>query len=86
MQRYIHGTNERKIGKVNGKEILSCEYDEITTLEGIENSLIITKDGKKVQKDYLKLLQMRFRLRSFPYWILLLQDRDCRRLIWRVLC
>lgn len=32
---------------LDGKEILPCEYDEITTLNGIENSLILTKDGKK---------------------------------------
>ena len=32
---------------LDGKEILPCEYDEITTLTGIENSLILTKDNKK---------------------------------------
>ena len=32
---------------LEGKEILPCEYEEITTLDGIENSLILTKDGKK---------------------------------------
>ena len=32
---------------LDGKEILPCEYDEITALDGIENSLILTKDGKK---------------------------------------
>lgn len=30
----------------NGKELLSTEYDEITVLEGIANSIIIKKDGK----------------------------------------
>ena len=30
----------------NGKELLPIEYDEITTLDGMENSLIIKKDGK----------------------------------------
>ena len=32
---------------LEGKEVLSCEYDEITTLDGIENSLILVKDNKK---------------------------------------
>lgn len=31
---------------LNGKELLSAEYDEITVLDGIENSIIIKKDGK----------------------------------------
>lgn len=31
---------------LNGKELLSTEYDEITVLDGIENSIIIKKDGK----------------------------------------
>lgn len=31
---------------LTGKEILPAEYDEITTLKGIENSIIIKKDGK----------------------------------------
>lgn len=30
----------------NGKNILSCEYDDIYTLKGIENSLIIEKNGQ----------------------------------------
>lgn len=30
----------------SGKEILSCEYDNIDVLQGVENSLIIEKDGK----------------------------------------
>ena len=30
----------------NGKELLPIEYDEITTLDGMENSIIIKKDGK----------------------------------------
>lgn len=30
----------------NGKELLPTEYDEITVLEGIANSIIIKKDGK----------------------------------------
>ncbi len=32
---------------LDGKEILAIEYDNITTLKGIENSIIIEKDGKK---------------------------------------
>lgn len=37
-----------KFGLINldGKEILPCEYDSITTLRGIKNSIIIKKDGK----------------------------------------
>lgn len=37
-----------KYGLINleGKEIVSCEYEEIKALEGIENSLLITKEGK----------------------------------------
>ena len=31
---------------LNGKELLPSEYDEITLLEGISNSVIIKKDGK----------------------------------------
>lgn len=36
-----------KYGLVNleGKEILSCEYDEITLLPGVENAILISKDG-----------------------------------------
>ena len=30
----------------NGKELLPIEYDEITTLDGMENSIIIKKDEK----------------------------------------
>lgn len=30
----------------NGKEVLPAEYDEIVTLEGTENSILIKKDGK----------------------------------------
>jgi len=30
---------------LNGKEILNCEYDNIYTLKGIENSLILIKEG-----------------------------------------
>lgn len=29
-----------------GREILNCEYDKITAMPGIENSIIIEKDGK----------------------------------------
>ena len=41
----------RKDGKyglidLNGKKLIPTEYDEITTLKGIENSIIIKKDGK----------------------------------------
>jgi len=32
---------------LNGKEVLPAEYEEITVLEGIANSIIIKKDGKK---------------------------------------
>lgn len=37
-----------KYGVINlsGKELLSCEYDEIVALEGIKNALKISKDGK----------------------------------------
>lgn len=37
-----------KYGLINfkGKELLSPEYEDITTIKGIENSLIIKKDGK----------------------------------------
>jgi len=31
---------------LNGKELLPAEYDEITVLEGIKNSILIKKDGK----------------------------------------
>lgn len=39
---------EEKYGMIDlsGKELLSCEYDEITALEGIKNALKINKDGK----------------------------------------
>lgn len=38
-----------KYGLVNfgGKEILECEYDNIYTLKGIKNSIIVEQDGKK---------------------------------------
>lgn len=29
-----------------GKELLKCEYDEITALKGVKNSILIKKDGK----------------------------------------
>lgn len=32
---------------LNGKQVLPCEYDNISVIEGIENSLIIEKDGQK---------------------------------------
>ena len=32
---------------LNGKQILPCEYDNITVIQGIENSLIIEKNGQK---------------------------------------
>ena len=31
---------------IDGKEILSLEYDNIETLKGLENSIIVTKNGK----------------------------------------
>lgn len=31
---------------IDGKELLSCDYDEILALKGNENSIIIKKDGK----------------------------------------
>ena len=30
---------------LNGKKLLDCEYDEISAMKGIENSLLIRKDG-----------------------------------------
>lgn len=37
-----------KYGLINykGNELLKCEYNSITTLKGIKNSLITDKDGK----------------------------------------
>ncbi len=37
-----------KYGLINflGRELLSCEYDSINSLEGVKNSLITVKDGK----------------------------------------
>ena len=32
---------------LNGKQVLPCDYDNISVIEGIENSLIIEKDGQK---------------------------------------
>lgn len=39
---------EGKYGTINltGKELVSCQYDEITAIEGIKNALKVTKDGK----------------------------------------
>ena len=31
---------------LSGKELLSCEYDQISALSGIKNALKILKDGK----------------------------------------
>lgn len=41
----------RKDGKyglidIDGKQVLSIEYDKIETLKGLENSILVTKDGK----------------------------------------
>ena len=38
-----------KYGVINldGKEVVACEYDDITALKGVTNSLVTTKDGKK---------------------------------------
>ena len=37
-----------KYGLINfaGKELLACEYDEITPLKGVRNSILTVKDGK----------------------------------------
>ena len=32
---------------LDGKEIASTTYDNIETLKGVENSIIVEKDGKK---------------------------------------
>ena len=39
---------EGKFGLINldGNEVLACEYDNITTLKGIKNSIVIKKDSK----------------------------------------
>lgn len=39
---------ENKYGLINmqGNEILSCEYEEITSIQGLENELITKKEGK----------------------------------------
>ena len=41
-------SKDGKFGLVDfkGKELLKCEYDEITTLKGVKSSLITKKDGK----------------------------------------
>ncbi len=38
---------DKKYGLINlsGKELLPCEYDEITTIEGIKNALKVSKNG-----------------------------------------
>ncbi len=38
---------------INGRNILACEYDDISPLIGIKNILITTKDGKKGAVDCL---------------------------------
>lgn len=40
--------NDGKYGliDIDGKEILSLEYENIETLKGLENSILVTKDGK----------------------------------------
>lgn len=44
----IRVKKDGKYGLINfeGKEILNCEYDNISTLKGLSNSIIIEKDGK----------------------------------------
>ena len=37
--------NEDGLIDLNGKKLLDCEYDEISAMKGIENSLLIRKDG-----------------------------------------
>lgn len=41
-------SKDGKYGLVDfkGKELLKCEYDEITTLKGVKSSLVTKKDGK----------------------------------------
>lgn len=47
-QNLLKVKKDSKYGLINldGKEILSCEYDNIYALEGITNSIIVVKDGK----------------------------------------
>lgn len=39
---------DEKYGLINfeGKEVLPCDYDEITALKGVTNNLLVKKDGK----------------------------------------
>ncbi len=41
-------SKDNKYGLVDfkGKELLKCEYEEITTLKGVKNSILTEKDGK----------------------------------------
>lgn len=47
-QNLLKVEKDNKYGLINldGKEILSCEYDNIYALEGITNSIVVVKDGK----------------------------------------
>lgn len=43
----VKKNNKYGLANFQGKEILDCQYDNIYSLKGIKNSLIIEKDGKK---------------------------------------
>lgn len=43
----VKKNNKYGLIDLKGRELLACEYDEIKSLEGIENSIIIIKDNKQ---------------------------------------
>ena len=47
-QNTLKVKKEGKYGLINfkGKELASCQYDEITAIQGIENALKVIKEGK----------------------------------------